>query len=160
MVGGAALGRVRVTCAEDRVAKIWRQIARSQTVRSLGALLLAYVVLLPAYGPMLDVSFAERLPYHKHVYVNGFVGGHAHSYQVDAHTQSARDVTGVEGGVVALPFGDDGAAAAITAVLLGLAVVVAVPLLLLPVSRAVVRLRRGLASYLDPPPPRSLAFAA
>ncbi|MEX2430680.1 MAG: hypothetical protein WD645_02020 [Dehalococcoidia bacterium] len=122
---------------------------------------MAYVVLLPVYGPLIDASFVERLPYHKHAYPHGAVASHIHSYEVDGTVTSAGDVAGVEGGVVALASGDDGVATAFTAVL-GIALVIAAaPLVFTSIIRSKHRLRAGLSSSLDPPPPRLsvLAFA-
>ena len=69
-----------------------RRLARSRTGRALGALLMAYAVLLPVYGPFIDPSFAERLPFHKHAYPDGVMVPHVHSYELDAGADGARDV--------------------------------------------------------------------
>lgn len=52
--------------------------------RPAGALLRAFVVaslfllFLSAFGPLLDHHFAERIPYHEHVYLGGSGPGHSH----------------------------------------------------------------------------------
>lgn len=141
------------------MAKIFRQLCRSPRARALAALLMAYAVLLPVYGPLIDPTFAERQPFHQHVYPNGYVVSHVHAHEAAVQLDGGADVTGGVGDVIALPFGDI-ATSVFAAVLVALGVTIALALRLVRIDHVVDRLRDDLAATLDPPPPRRLLPAS
>lgn len=115
------------------------------------AIVLVYALLLPAYGPIVSPSYAEFLPNHTHVHLDGDPA-HLHGYETP---------DGASSGFVALPSADDGssspgiiAAVALTA-LLALA---SAPVIMLLKARPSVP-RGGIFTRTATPPPRAFALS-
>jgi hypothetical protein len=52
-----------------------------------------YAIILPILGPALDHHFAERLPFHEHIYRGAVVPEHAHLYQIPhEHTPDGKSI--------------------------------------------------------------------
>lgn len=116
------------------------------------AIVLVYALLLPAYGPLVSPTFAEFLPNHTHVHLDGDGPVHLHSYETPDGTSS---------GFVALPSADDGSSApgivapvAFT-MLLALA---SVPIVMLLAARPVARFG-SIPTRTATPPPRVAALS-
>lgn len=62
-----------------------------------------HALLLPLYGPLVDHHFAERLPYHSHLYLSG-TGYHSHYYDLPHHSaQTHQHDLEQTPGVVSMP---------------------------------------------------------
>lgn len=135
-----------------------RRLLRGKALRLAAAVAVVYAVLVPAYGPMLSPSFAELLPNHTHVHLNGYAAHHLHSYD---HIGAPGGTDAGSGGTLALPSTGDGSAAGIAvpvtfAALLTAASAAALVLLTAPPAARL----RGLATRAETPPPRPLSLSA
>ena len=115
------------------------------------AIVLVYALLLPAYGPLVSPTFAEFLPNHAHVHLDGDPA-HLHAYEMPDGTSS---------GFVALPSADDGSSApgivapvAFTALL----ALTSAPIIMLLAARPTVRFG-GIPARPSTPPPRATALS-
>lgn len=124
---------------------------RPRAVALAVAVVLVYALLLPAYGPLVSPTFAEFLPNHTHVHLDGDPA-HLHGYET---------LDGTSKGFVALPSADDGssapgivAAAALTA-LLALA---PAPIVMLLTGRPIAR-PGGMHTPTVTPPPRAMLLS-
>ena len=125
---------------------------RPRAVPLVVSIFLVYALLLPAYGPLALPGFAEFLPNHAHVHLDGDGAAHLHAYETPDGTSS---------GFVALPSADDGssapgavAAIAFTALLALASAPVLVLLSALPVARF-----DSVFARTATPPPRAAALS-
>lgn len=82
--------------------------------------------MLPTYGPLVDIGYAEMLPGHEHITLASMGAGHGHSYATDG---VGVDTTGGGGGVIALPGANDAGSSTIVAVIALAALVLGVALM-------------------------------
>lgn len=115
------------------------------------AVVLVYALLLPAYGPIVSPSYAEFLPNHTHIHLDGDPA-HLHGYETP---------DGASSGFVALPSADDGSSAPGTVVpvaFTGLLALASVPIIMLLAARPVARFG-GVFTRTATPPPRPTALS-
>ena len=125
---------------------------RPRAVPLVVSIFLAYALLLPAYGPLASPSFAEFLPNHAHVHLDGDGAAHLHAYETPDGTSS---------GFVALPSTDDGSTApgAVAAVAFTALLALASAPILVPLSARPAAWSDSLFSRTATPPPRAAALS-
>ena len=133
------------------IALLSNRKGRPRAVPLAVAIVLVYALLLPTYGSLVSPTFAELLPNHAHVHLDGDPA-HLHAHETPG---------GTSGGFVALPSADDGSSApgivapvAFTA-LLALA---SAPIIMLLAARPAAWYG-GILSRTATPPPRAAALS-
>jgi len=125
---------------------------RPRTVALAAVIVLVYALLLPAYGPLVSPTFAEFLPNHTHVHLDGNGPVHLHAHETPDGTSS---------GFVALPSADDGSSAPGTVVPVAFVAVPALasaPIIMLLTARSVAQFG-GIFTRTATPPPRAAALS-
>ena len=115
------------------------------------AIVLVYALLLPAYGSLVSPTFAELLPNHAHVHLDGDPA-HLHAYEVPDGTSS---------GFVALPSADDGSSASGIVAPVAFTTLLALasaPIVMLLAARPAARFG-GILARTATPPPRAAALS-
>ncbi|MYA50652.1 MAG: hypothetical protein F4185_04195 [Chloroflexi bacterium] len=124
---------------------------RPRAVALAAAIVLVYALLLPAYGPLVSPTFAEFLPNHSHVHLDGDPA-HLHGYET---------LDGTSSGFVALPSADDGSSAPGTVVPVAFVAVLALasaPIVMLLSARSLAQFG-GISTRTATPPPRAAALS-
>ena len=113
--------------------------------------LCALLALYPAFGPIADAGYAERLPWHSHVQQ---IGAHLHAYDLAGHADADSTNVGATPGDGHGAAGVGGLAGALTA-----AVVIAALGLLALIRARPERLPGAAPLFREPRPPCGLAAA-
>ena len=119
---------------------------RPRAIPLAAAVVLVYALLIPAYGPLVSPSYAELLPNHAHVHLDGDGAAHLHAYETPGGTSS---------GFVALPSVDDGSSApgaVATVAFAALLALASAPIFVLLSARPAARLDSVLIRTATPPP--------
>lgn len=127
-----------------------RRYAR-RALRLYLPLLCALLALYPAFGPIADPGYAERLPWHSHVQQ---IGAHLHAYDLAGHTDADSANVGATPGDGHGAAGIGGLAWALTA-----AVAIAALGMIALVRTRPARIPSGAPLFREPRPPCGLAAA-